>query len=55
MLVNGMIYHAQTDFGFFLIPAFQQTIGSDFTLNLFVLGTYIIMLLLPFPEYNYFP
>lgn len=42
-------------FFFFLIPAFQQTLRSDFTLNLFVLGRYIITLLLPFPEYNYFP
>lgn len=56
ILVNGMIYYVQMHFFFFfLIPAFQQTLRSDFTLNLFVLGRYIITLLLPFPEYNYFP
>lgn len=54
MLVNGMIYHAQPDF-FFLIPAFQQRLWPDFTLKLFVLGRYIITLLLLFLEYNYFP
>lgn len=58
MLINGMIYHGQIDLlvlilFFSFIPAFQQTLRSNFTLKLFVLGRYIIMLLLPFPEYNY--
>lgn len=54
--LDDRIYHVQTELSFFfLILASQQTLRSGFALNLFVLGRYIIALLLPFPEYNYFP